>query len=1012
MTRFALLALALLAQPAFADPALMFPPSPEAKSSIDFDGKGFIVEGNRTYISSGDIHYPRVPSELWHDRLLRLKRGGFNTMQTYAFWNYHEPREGEFDFTGAHDFEQYLKDAQDVGLYATVRVGPYVCAEWDSGGYPVWLKFKPDLIVRKDNPAYLAAQDAWLKVLLPKVAAHQINHGGNVILVQLENEGQYQGAWTGPTSGDAYFDHLRDDGIKGGLQIPTFMSGYNHGSVPIVENPDNSGRLCPWISTEVWAGWYLNYGFSDYGYYRILTCNDDIMARGGVGQNYYMFMGGTNFDSWNDNESGASYDYSASMSETGQPRPVYYAEKANNLFCDAFGDILADSSVATADYQDFAANGRVIGARKSPAGTVVFVRGLVMNTDPAVIKGVNGGAGGSIHIPGMEMCHVVLDSPIVPDGKIKIVEGVTNILGIARNGSTTTLVVYGEPGDTGKLTLDLGGTVKTDDIAYSATMPAEKIEKAGGDTLRILSMSRQLSDRAWIVGKPGKESVVVGPEYVGDFAMKDGKPSLTIERPYGHVAPNEVIVYGAVGTPAWHLAVSSDASVDAKPAPSLGDWQVTQPAESAPTFADTAWKTTDDPQQMGADGDISAFAWYRATVQAPQAGAGTLSFPGAADHIVVFVNGKRVEAKATTPMPAGHSDQLRDGHLSWTATGDFTAGANSIAVLATHQGRDKAGGYWGPIDHYYPKGIFQPVTLALGGQSIAVKGWKMHGGLPDTATLSYDAMKAVDGPAFFHASFTAPRPTVGGNPILRLDTSTLSRGTAFINGHCVGRYPPTIKDGDKPIGLYLPECWFAPDGKNSLVIFDEEGRSPAQAKLYVQKEESREVIAVSQPASADLAFQLPPYDPIDLRKDSQLNTATDRPTTASSNKPDHESINANDATDISMWEPATPPTADKPAWLQIDLQQPRNLLTCEIFWESDGHSYPYLIEGSADGQTWHTLIDKRQIQEDLKVGNNTFDKLSDAQGIRYLRLTVSAGLDPKRPFGIRELRAWDVPHNG
>ena len=355
--------------PAFADTESMFPPAPEAKPHIDFDGKGFIVEGQRTYITSGSIHYPRVPRELWHDRLLRLKRAGFNTLQTYTFWNFHEPTEGRFDFTGQRDFEAYLKEAQDVGLYVTVRVGPYVCSEWDSGGYPVWLKFKPNLIVRKDNPAYVAAQDAWLAQLMPKVAAHQINKGGNVILVQLENEGAIQGAWTG-TPPDAYFGHLYDDGIKGGLQVPFFMSGYHHGSVPIVENPDNTGRQCPWISTEIWAGWYLNYGWSDYGYLRILRCNNYIMARGGNGQNYYPFMGGTNFDTWNDNENAASYDFSATMGETGDLRPVYYAEKTNNLFAISFGDILANSSYAEPEYMDYARNGSVIGARKSPSGTV------------------------------------------------------------------------------------------------------------------------------------------------------------------------------------------------------------------------------------------------------------------------------------------------------------------------------------------------------------------------------------------------------------------------------------------------------------------------------------------------------------------------------------------------------------------------------------------------------------------------------------------------------------------
>jgi beta-galactosidase len=997
------------------DNETMFPPAPEAKASIDFDGKGFIVNGQRTYVSSGSIHYPRVPRELWHDRLLRLKRAGFNTLQTYTFWNFHEPTEGQFDFTGQHDFEEYLKEAQDVGLYATVRVGPYVCSEWDSGGYPVWLKFKPDLVVRENNPAYVAAQDAWLNELLPKVAAHQINRGGNVILVQLENEGKIQGAWTRPVSGDAYFDHLHDVGIKGGLQVPFFMSGYHHGSVPIVENPDNTGRQCPWISTEIWAGWYLNYGWSDYGFSRIYRCNEYIMARGGNGQNYYPFMGGTNFDTWNDNENAASYDFSASMGETGDLRPVYFAEKANNLFATSFADILENSSYAKPDYTDYAKNGDVIGARKSPSGTVVFVEGLAGNTDPALIKSVATGNDVAIHIPALMMCPIVLDYPLVPAAKITLVQGITTILGTAHNGNTTTLVVYGQPGDTNELTLSIDGAKKTVPLTYSATMPVEIIEKAGDQTLRILAMSRQLSDRTWIVGKPKEEYVVVGPEYCGDFSMQGGKPSMTIERPYSHPAPNQVVVYGPAETPAQHLAVTSDASLDTAPAPTLSAWQASPLTDPKSFFNSDSWKTSDDPRPMGADGDISAFAWYRTTVEVPHLappGTGILHFHGAADHLIVFLNGRLLEAKTTTEMPKPHSDELRDGKLEWTAISNFNSGKNTLVVLATHQGRDKAGGYWGPIDQYYEKGIFKPVDLEIAGQTIPVKGWKLHGGLPDPASLPFfsEGEGFTGSPSFYRTTFTATPPTTGANPILRFDTSSLSRGTVFLNGYCLGRYPSTLKDHDKPVGLYLPECWFAPNGKNTLLVFDEEGKNPFGAKIYVEVAASREVIAVSQPADASLAFQLPPYDPVDMRKGAQVNAATDRPVTASSFATDNEPSYITMGDDLNMWKPAEPPTADKPAWLQIDLQQPHTLLSSEIFWSADAKFYPYRIQGSADGKTWKTLVDKSKPDDNRGDGNRTFDKIADGTGLHYLRLTISPGTDAKKPLGIREWRAWDVVH--
>ena len=480
----------------------MFPPAPDAKSSMDVDGKGFIVEGKRTFLASGSIHYPRVPQELWHDRLLRLRRAGFNTVQTYAFWNYHEPRENELNFTGDRDFEAYLKTAQDVGLYATVRAGPYVCAEWDSGGYPIWAKFKPGVVVRQGNPGYLALQDHWLGEILPKVAAHQINKGGNVILVQLENEGYFQGAWRGKAP-DAYYQDIYNQAVKNGIEVPFFMSGLHHGTSPVVENPDNTGRLCPWYSTEIWAGWYLNYGMAEYGYMRVVRCVDKIIARGGGGYNLYMFHGGTNFDSWNDDENAASYDYGATVGEAGDLRMDYVALKATNWFATSFSDILENSTNAIEEYRDFVTNGRVIGARKSPAGTVVFVEGEVANTDPAVIKSAGAGAGGSLHIPALEVVPIVLDAPILPaPGNVRIVQATTNIFGVAHDGATTTLVVFGQPGDTGVITLDIGGVTKRIQVAYPTEMPAEILEKSRGQTLRILSLSRQLADRTWIVGKP------------------------------------------------------------------------------------------------------------------------------------------------------------------------------------------------------------------------------------------------------------------------------------------------------------------------------------------------------------------------------------------------------------------------------------------------------------------------------------------------------------------------------
>ena len=118
------------------------------------DGE-FKMDGKSFRIYSGSMHYFRIMPEYWEDRLRKLKAAGFNTVETYVCWNMHEPRKGEFDFTGRFDIRRFIKTAQEVGLYAIVRPGPYICAEWDFGGLPAWLLKDRNMRLRCAYPEYL-----------------------------------------------------------------------------------------------------------------------------------------------------------------------------------------------------------------------------------------------------------------------------------------------------------------------------------------------------------------------------------------------------------------------------------------------------------------------------------------------------------------------------------------------------------------------------------------------------------------------------------------------------------------------------------------------------------------------------------------------------------------------------------------------------------------------------------------------------------------------------------------
>ncbi|NXA07294.1 BGAL galactosidase, partial [Sapayoa aenigma] len=163
--------------------------SPSARSfQLDYEHNCFLKDGVPFRYISGSIHYARVPRPAWRDRLLKMHMSGLSAVQVYVPWNYHETLPGVYDFAGNRDVEAFLDLTAELGLLVILRPGPYICAEWEMGGLPAWLLWKPDIILRSSDPAYLAAVDSWLHVLLPKIKPRLYQHGGNIISVQVENE--------------------------------------------------------------------------------------------------------------------------------------------------------------------------------------------------------------------------------------------------------------------------------------------------------------------------------------------------------------------------------------------------------------------------------------------------------------------------------------------------------------------------------------------------------------------------------------------------------------------------------------------------------------------------------------------------------------------------------------------------------------------------------------------------------------------------------------------------------
>jgi len=704
----------------------IFPPQAAAKPYIDFDGRGFLIHGKRTFIAAGELQYARTPRAQWRDRMLRVKRAGYNAVQTYVYWNFHEPREGQFDFAGDKDLDAYLKLAHSLGLYAIVRLGPYVNSEWDSGGLPLWLRFKPGLLPMQDNAPFYQAVDPYFAKLVPILARNQINHGGPILMVQMENE---NGAGGGTDLPDAYYRRFLTKMRAMGLQVPLFFSGLNHGDDPAGDAPfDTSQRTSPWYSTEFWTGWIQVYGVEPARGRKLERATWKVIAYGGNGYSQYLFCGGTDFAAWNCDEQGVSYDFGAPVGQAGDLRDVYYRMKRAALFATSFPDVIENSLATTGGDGTAPTDGSIqITNRKGPGGEILFLDNRTGGPVKTQIKTADGAVypkAGPITLDSGEIMPVVKGYTLTPG--VSLTLAAARVLGVADQGGMTTLVIYGKAGEPGELHFGVhaakalgkpaAGTtmaVTADGVSLQTRFPAgtplSVAFKAGGRVLRVLVMSDDMADRTWFLS--GGQAIACGPDYVGEVQDAGGTLRLDSEQ-RGLPAPASSLprlLYGPTLAPPIVLAPVTTPGVPATAsAPALGPWQADSSVPQAqPGFNDAAWKSSSQPLPMGADGDIGPYAWYRTRVAVPAAAPGAaptqIALSDVGDWVTCFVNGSRV---ASSDVHQRYKSVV-SSRLSVT----LPPGLDTVAFLTAHYGRNKLYNYYGPLDAIDAKGISGPVRL-------------------------------------------------------------------------------------------------------------------------------------------------------------------------------------------------------------------------------------------------------------------------------------------------------------
>nr|XP_010932916.1 beta-galactosidase 5 isoform X2 [Elaeis guineensis] len=309
---------------------------PAAQCGVTYDRKAIIINGRRRILISGSIHYPRSTPDMWEGLVQKARDGGLDVIQTYVFWNGHEPSPGNYNFEGRYDLVRFIKTAHKVGMYVHLRIGPYVCGEWNFGGFPVWLKYVPGISFRTDNEPFKIAMQGFTQKIVQMMKSESLfaSQGGPIILSQIENEyGPESKAFD--AAGHAYVNWAAKMAVGLGTGVPWVMCKEDDAPDPVI-NACN-GFYCdaftpnkpykPTMWTEAWSGWFTEFG----GTVRQRPVEDLAFAvarflqKGGSFINYYMYHGGTNFGRTAGGPFiSTSYDYDAPIDEFGLIREPKY----------------------------------------------------------------------------------------------------------------------------------------------------------------------------------------------------------------------------------------------------------------------------------------------------------------------------------------------------------------------------------------------------------------------------------------------------------------------------------------------------------------------------------------------------------------------------------------------------------------------------------------------------------------------------------------------------------------
>ncbi|MCE5327099.1 MAG: beta-galactosidase [Planctomycetaceae bacterium] len=637
--------------------------------TITYDDGSFLLDNQRLWLVSGSIDYFRTPAALWPDRLLKAKRAGLNCICTYVPWNFHEPFEGKWETSGDHDVYAFVRAAGELGLYVILRPGPYIGGQWDFGGLPAWLLAKPGLALRANNATFLHYFDKYFRKMLPRLAEQQVTRGGNIILVQSENE------YTLRTMPDRlqYLEFVSQLLRRSGFEVPIItcndltepavpeaietVRGWDHVVQNLKRLRSRQGGA-PLLVGELWAGHYDQWsgqhtrrGAADVARkaMEVLGC--------GAQFNYYPWHGGTNFafkagapGDGPDCFQTTSFDFDAPLSEGGGLTQKYYTTRLVNLLAHHMGAFLAASYAqeARVNIHDSSTVLNVSGSRGRWA--------VVTNNGRQDIRQA------AVSLPDGTDINVSLEplgAMAVPLGlqlteQVKLDWSNVTPLGFFRH---KVLVVHGPAGWPARISLNgavIAAVIGSDDEPVM-------IEAHG---LTIVLVNSSLAMRTWVLD----ETLVLGPDFVGI------EPTDVV---FNHAAPQYAMI--AFDGKLTHKKIKPTAPAAVKPI-KLGSWNRT--GVSKEPLGDNAleWLKIDRPRDVDFLGVHDGYIWYRLETIEDKPLKRQLFLPECEDRATLYLNGKRLGVWGRG-----------DGAVRTPINADFRKGANTLTMLVDNLGRASTG---------------------------------------------------------------------------------------------------------------------------------------------------------------------------------------------------------------------------------------------------------------------------------------------------------------------------------